>query len=203
MPGDVAPKAAAPVKPKWTHELLLDSEMLLGSKETEVCDRFVALLAMEAKRQLELMRAKVARLPPPAPGAAFPDPEKFRVHVRTITPTLRVFQLLFDNKSPVVKTLMVDREQAISLASHQGAAFDDTRAQLKEWNTVELMEALEALVMNAAQSARKGGRLNLPDTHDDLVHMLDTDTMLDVLNRKDPGMRSTRSDALTPIDLWR
>ena len=203
MPGDVAPKAAAPVKPKWTHELLLDSEMLLGSKETEVCDRFVALLAMEAKRQLELMRAKVARLPPPAPGAAFPDPEKFRVHVRTITPTLRVFQLLFDNKSPVVKTLLVDREEAISLASHQGAAFDDTRAQLKEWNTVELMEALEALVMNAASTRRKGGRLDLPGTHEELVSVLDGGTMLDELNRKDPGTRSTRSDGLRPIDLWR
>lgn len=203
MPGDTAPKAAAPVKPKWTHELLLNSEMLKGGGETDVCDRFVDLLAREAERQLDLMRAKVARLPPPAPGQPFPDPEKFRVHVRSITPTLRVFELLFDNKSPVVKTLLVDREEAIFLASRQGAAFDETREALKEWNKVELMEALEALVLGAAQNARKGGRVNLPETHEDLVSILDNDKTLEVLNRKVPGTFTTRDDALRPIDLWR
>ena len=197
-----APKtSAAALKPSWDHELLLGGAMLLGGSETSVCDRLVDMLGVAADKAVADAKARFARLRPPAPGQPYPDPARFQVQVEALTPQLRVFRLLFDAKSPVVKTLHIDREDAIEAASRD---FGPVRAALKEWNEEELMIALEAFVNNAAQKAAKSGNLQLPRTREELNDILDGggDSWLDMMNRKDDSVRNTRTDSLKPLELY-
>lgn len=189
-----------PPKPKHRFELTSGSECLLkGAGPAKVADRFVKMLAAEADRALKRQQERLDATPPPAPGSPFPDPEDYRVHTEDLLPGLRMWELVFDDASEVIKTAVVPRDEVLELAD---ADYAPTARALKRWNDEGIMVQLEELVMGAATNAREagGGQAGgLPGTRVELNAKMDA--AFEAYNNRDKGRRSTNMSALKPLGL--
>ena len=191
--------ATPPPKPGHRFELTSGSECLMkGAGPTKVADRYVKMLAAEADRLLKWQQDRLDATPPPPPGAPFPDPEEYAVHAAALLPGLRVWELVFDDASEVVKTAVLPRDDVLELAD---ADFAPTARALKRWNDDAIMEQLEGLVMGAAQRSREAGgaHARTPGNREDLNVQLDA--AFETYNRKDRAKRSTNMSAFKPLDL--